>query len=92
LVDKGLKGRGFSRAVRDPKSPKGSKKRSRALALEEAAMRLVDSITSLGPLLIPIIAIVVGGAIAITTMILRHNERIAKIERGIDPDAGQPRN
>jgi len=28
-----------------------------------------------------------GGAIAIVTMILKHQERIAKIERGIDPDA-----
>jgi hypothetical protein len=43
-------------------------------------------ILELGPLLIPIIAILVGGAIAITTMILKHQERIAKIERGIDPD------
>ncbi|SPF55905.1 exported hypothetical protein [Candidatus Sulfopaludibacter sp. SbA4] len=48
---------------------------------------LVDSIMSLGGLLVPIVAILVGGAIAITTMILRHAERIAKIERGIDPDA-----
>jgi hypothetical protein len=52
-------------------------------------MRLVDSITSLGGLLVPIVAILVGGAIAITMMILRHQERIAKIERGIDPDAPQ---
>ena len=56
------------------------------------AMRLVDAITSLGGLLVPIVALLVGGAIAITTMILRHQERIAKIERGIDPDAGRPRN
>jgi hypothetical protein len=55
------------------------------------AMRLVDSIMGLGGLLVPIIAILVGGAIAITTMILKHQERIAKIERGIDPDAGAPR-
>jgi hypothetical protein len=54
-------------------------------------MRLVDSITSLGGLLVPIIALLVGGAIAITAMIIRHQERIAKIERGIDPDAGAPR-
>jgi hypothetical protein len=50
-------------------------------------LRLVDSIIGLGGLLVPIVAIVVGGAVAITIMILRHNERIAKIERGIDPDA-----
>ncbi len=50
-------------------------------------MRLVNSILSLGPLLIPIVAILVGGAISIVAMIHRHAERIAKIERGIDPDA-----
>jgi len=50
-------------------------------------MRLVDSIMSLGGLLVPICAILVGGAIAITAMLIRHQERIAKIERGIDPDA-----
>jgi hypothetical protein len=50
-------------------------------------MRLVDSITSLGGLLVPICAILVGGAIAITAMVIRHQERIAKIERGMDPDA-----
>jgi hypothetical protein len=54
-------------------------------------VRLVDSIMGLGGLLVPIVAIIVGGAIAITTMVLRHQERIAKIERGIDPDAGAPR-
>ncbi len=54
-------------------------------------MRLIDAITSLGGLLVPIVAVIVGGAIAITAMILRHQERIAKIERGIDPDAGAPR-
>jgi hypothetical protein len=50
-------------------------------------VRLVDSIIGLGGLLVPIVAIIVGGAIAIVTMILKHQERIAKIERGIDPDA-----
>ena len=49
-------------------------------------MRLVDSVLSLGALLVPICAILVGGAIAIAGMIHRHAERIAKIERGIDPD------
>jgi hypothetical protein len=49
--------------------------------------RILDSIMGLGPFLIPIVAILVGGAIAITGMIHRHAERIAKIERGIDPDA-----
>ena len=49
-------------------------------------MRVIDSVLSLGPLLIPICAILVGGAVAIVAMIHRHTERIAKIERGIDPD------
>ena len=53
-------------------------------------MRVVDSVLSLGPLLIPIVALLVGGAIAIVAMVIRHNERIAKIERGIDPDASWP--
>ena len=53
---------------------------------QEASM---ESITSLGPFLIPITAILVGGVIAIVVLILRHQERIAKIERGIDPDAPQ---
>ena len=52
-----------------------------------AMQRFLDSVMSLGPLLIPIVAVLVGGAIAITAMILKHQERIAKIERGIDPDA-----
>jgi len=50
----------------------------------------MGSILSLGGLLVPLVAIVVGGAIAITIMILRHQERIAKIERGIDPDGRWP--
>ena len=49
-------------------------------------MRVIDSVLSLGPLLIPICGILVGGAVAIVAMIHRHTERIAKIERGIDPD------
>jgi len=51
---------------------------------------LIDRVFGLGPFLIPIIAIIVGGAIAITGMVHRHNERIAKIERGIDPDRPWP--
>jgi len=50
----------------------------------------MESILSLGGLLVPIVAIIVGGAVAVTTMILRHQERIAKIERGMDPDAPWP--
>ena len=49
----------------------------------------MESILSLGPLLIPIVAIVGGCAVAITVLVLKHLERVAKIERGIDPDAPQ---
>ena len=51
--------------------------------------RIVESITSLGGVLVPITALLVGGVIAVTAMILKHQERIAKIERGINPDAPQ---
>jgi hypothetical protein len=67
------------------KNRRGSLADSRWLA--EARVRLVDSIIGLGGLLVPIVAIIVGGAIAITVLVLKHQERIAKIERGIDPDA-----
>ena len=50
-------------------------------------MEVIDRILGLGPLLIPIVAIVVGGVIAITAMVHAHQERLAKIERGMDPDA-----
>jgi hypothetical protein len=53
--------------------------------------RVFESITSLGGLLIPIAAIVIGGILAIVKMILHHQERIAKIKRGIDPDAPNSR-
>jgi len=54
-------------------------------------MELIDRILGLGPLLIPIIAVLVGGIIAILAMVQRHNERIAKIvERGINPDGPWP--
>jgi len=48
--------------------------------------RFMESVFGLGPFLIPIAAIVIGGVIAVVKMILSHQERIAKIERGIDPD------
>jgi hypothetical protein len=40
-------------------------------------------------LMIPIVAILVGGAIAIAKMVIEHRERLAMIERGINPDAPQ---
>ena len=53
-------------------------------------MEVVDRILGLGPLLIPIVAILVGGAITIIAMVHKHQERLAKIERGIDPDRPWP--
>ena len=52
--------------------------------------RLLGEVLSLGVFLIPIIAILVGGVIAIVAMVHKHNERLAKIERGIDPDGPWP--
>jgi len=52
--------------------------------------RVIESIFGLGGLLVPIIAILVGGVIAVLGMVHRHQERIAKIERGIDPDGPWP--
>jgi hypothetical protein len=57
------------------------------LITEAGLNRLFDSVMNLGGLLVPIVALIVGGAIAITQMVLKHQERLAKIERGIDPDA-----
>lgn len=36
--------------------------------------------------MIPIVAIIVGGMIAIVAMVANHRERMAKIDQGIDPD------
>jgi hypothetical protein len=47
----------------------------------------MESILGLRELLIPIVGIIAGCAVAITVLVLKHQERIAKIERGIDPDA-----
>ena len=35
-------------------------------------------------------AIIVGGVVAVIKMIHVHDERLAKIERGIDPDGPWP--
>jgi hypothetical protein len=51
---------------------------------------MMQSIVGLGVWLIPISAILMWGVIEITKMILRHQERVAKIERGIDPDGPWP--
>ena len=51
---------------------------------------IVTKFLDLGVFLIPICAIVVGGVIAIIAMVQKHQERLAKIERGIDPDGPWP--
>jgi hypothetical protein len=43
--------------------------------------------TNLGVFAVPVAAIIVGGVIAIISMVHKHQERIAMIERGIDPDS-----
>jgi hypothetical protein len=43
------------------------------------------------PFLVGGLAVVGGVAIAITKAIIRHRERMAKIEHGIDPDAKNDR-
>jgi hypothetical protein len=49
------------------------------------------NITTLA-MLIPIVAIIVGGVIAITKAFLHHRERIAMIQKGMHPDypPGEP--
>ena len=53
--------------------------------------RRMEWFTNLGPFAVPVAAIIVGGVIAIVAMYHKHQERLAKIERGIDPDAPWPR-
>jgi hypothetical protein len=55
------------------------------------AMLIMRSVTDLGIWLVPIAAFVVYGVVEVTKAVLRHQERIAKIERGIDPDASGSR-
>ncbi|HTQ39079.1 MAG TPA: hypothetical protein VMJ32_08620 [Pirellulales bacterium] len=42
-------------------------------------------------LMVPISAIVLGITYSIVLAIIRHRERMAKIEHGIDPDANENR-
>jgi len=37
-------------------------------------------------LMIPIVAILVGGITGMSKLVMRHRERMAMIERGMDPD------
>ena len=47
-------------------------------------------VLNLGGLLVPIVAILIGGIVGVVGMVLKHQERIAKIERGINPDGPWP--
>jgi ABC-type enterochelin transport system permease subunit len=51
---------------------------------------VIDRVFELNGLLVPIVAIIVGGVIAVVAMVHKHQERLAKIERGMDPDAPWP--
>jgi len=51
---------------------------------------MMQSIIGLGIWLVPIAAIVVWGVLELFKMLFAHQERIAKIERGMDPDAAWP--
>ena len=51
---------------------------------------IVDHIFALGGLLVPIVAIIAGGVIGVVKLMHAHQERLAKIERGIDPDGPWP--
>jgi hypothetical protein len=57
------------------------------LAEEAEARGLVDKILDpqVLPLFIPIVAIVGGLGLAITASIIRHRERMARIQRDMDP-------
>ncbi len=46
----------------------------------------MQSIVGLGMWLVPISAIVVFGLVELVRTVLRHQERLAMIERGIHPD------
>jgi hypothetical protein len=52
---------------------------------------MMQSIISLGIWLVPIAAILVWGVLELFKMLFAHQERIAKIERGIDPDTRPPK-
>jgi hypothetical protein len=47
----------------------------------------MELVSRLGVWIIPVAAILVWGVIEVMKMVLAHQERIAKIERGIDPDS-----
>jgi len=50
----------------------------------------MEWLTSMGPFAVPVVALVVGGVVGVVMLVLRHQERIAKIERGINPDGPWP--
>jgi hypothetical protein len=50
----------------------------------------MDWLNELNPqtlgMMIPIVAIIVGGVVLVTKAVIRHRERLAMIERGMHPD------
>jgi hypothetical protein len=57
------------------------------MELEKGENNRMEWIRALGPFIVPVVAMIVGGVITVVVLVLRHLERVAKIERGIDPDA-----
>jgi hypothetical protein len=74
----------------DPGQLHQKKKLLRWVVSGGRVQEIIERFLGLGVFLIPIIAIIVGGVIAIVGMVHKHQERIAKIERGINPDGPWP--
>jgi hypothetical protein len=53
------------------------------------AMNTMEQVLNSGVVwvLVPLTGIVLAGVIAVSSMIIKHRERMAKIGMGIDPDA-----
>ena len=62
------------------------------LAAESEEVTLIDRILqpSVLPFLVAIVAVIVGGTVAIVRSMAAHKERLAMIERGINPDEKDP--
>ena len=54
------------------------------VVMENIMNSLLSSATL--PFLIPIVAIIVGGVVVVVRIIIRHQERMVMIDRGMHPD------
>ena len=54
------------------------------VVMENIMNSLLSSATL--PFLIPIVAIIVGGVVVVVKILIRHQERMAMIDRGMHPD------